>query len=101
MQASNAIKETKELGSNLSVVFFFSSRRRHTRWNCDWSSDVCSSDLVIFVFSFCKYGNRGCFCCQELGLNFSFYFILHKRKDKSSKVASAAYTTNHDIGFYP
>src|SRR6266481_96727 len=25
--------------------FFFSSRRRHTRWNCDWSSDVCSSDL--------------------------------------------------------
>src|SRR6266481_9552653 len=27
------------------IVFFFSSRRRHTRWNCDWSSDVCSSDL--------------------------------------------------------
>src|SRR5689334_24494748 len=27
------------------LVFFFSSRRRHTRWNCDWSSDVCSSDL--------------------------------------------------------
>src|SRR5689334_25059597 len=26
-------------------LFFFSSRRRHTRWNCDWSSDVCSSDL--------------------------------------------------------
>src|SRR6516164_9901594 len=26
--------------------FFFSSRRRHTRWNCDWSLDVCSSDLV-------------------------------------------------------
>src|SRR5438309_3345935 len=26
--------------------FFFSSRRRHTRWNCDWSSDVCSSDLL-------------------------------------------------------
>src|SRR3989338_4998996 len=25
---------------------FFSSRRRHTRWNCDWSSDVCSSDLL-------------------------------------------------------
>src|SRR5438309_6204272 len=29
----------------LCVIFFFSSRRRHTRWNCDWSSDVCSSDL--------------------------------------------------------
>src|SRR2546430_5766771 len=26
--------------------FFFSSRRRHTRFDCDWSSDVCSSDLM-------------------------------------------------------
>src|SRR2546430_5581035 len=26
--------------------FFFSSRRRHTRFDCDWSSDVCSSDLA-------------------------------------------------------
>src|SRR6266480_5176161 len=26
-------------------LFFFSSRRRHTRLTCDWSSDVCSSDL--------------------------------------------------------
>src|SRR5438309_6864572 len=33
----------------MNIIFmdniFFSSRRRHTRWNCDWSSDVCSSDL--------------------------------------------------------
>src|SRR6266487_5467463 len=28
-----------------SIFFFFSSRRRHTRWTGDWSSDVCSSDL--------------------------------------------------------
>src|SRR5690625_1666147 len=27
-------------------MFFFSSRRRHTRWPRDWSSDVCSSDLA-------------------------------------------------------
>src|SRR5438270_9696712 len=27
--------------------FFFSSRRRHTRFDCDWSSDVCSSDLCV------------------------------------------------------
>src|SRR5256886_3908022 len=27
-------------------LFFFSSRRRHTRFDCDWSSDVCSSDLA-------------------------------------------------------
>src|SRR5256885_16859716 len=28
------------------IVFFFSSRRRHTRLQGDWSSDVCSSDLM-------------------------------------------------------
>src|SRR6266487_4740022 len=32
------------------LFFFFSSRRRHTRWTGDWSSDVCSSDL----------GHEGC-----------------------------------------
>src|SRR5436190_10913953 len=31
----------------LLFVFFFSSRRRHTRSLCDWSSDVCSSDLTV------------------------------------------------------
>src|SRR2546430_6053534 len=30
----------------LLLFFFFSSRRRHTRFDCDWSSDVCSSDLA-------------------------------------------------------
>src|SRR6266567_4973329 len=30
----------------ISFFFFFSSRRRHTRFDCDWSSDVCSSDLA-------------------------------------------------------
>src|SRR5690606_39924173 len=29
--------------------FFFSSRRRHTRFSRDWSSDVCSSDLLIAI----------------------------------------------------
>src|SRR5260221_10777967 len=33
------------LGLSLNSFFFFSSRRRHTRSLCDWSSDVCSSDL--------------------------------------------------------
>src|SRR2546427_4847696 len=28
-------------------IIFFSSRRRHTTFDCDWSSDVCSSDLVM------------------------------------------------------
>src|SRR5688572_5076584 len=35
--AGSAVAET---------LFFFSSRRRHTSFDCDWSSDVCSSDLL-------------------------------------------------------
>src|SRR5699024_12095288 len=38
---------------NTSVlIFFFSSRRRHTRSKRDWSSDVCSSDLRRFLVKF-------------------------------------------------
>src|ERR671932_2521292 len=36
-----------------SLLFFFSSRRRHTRSLCDWSSDVCSSDLSVVGPSGC------------------------------------------------
>src|SRR5688500_20243618 len=35
-----------------SAWFFFSSRRRHTRLQGDWSSDVCSSDLEVFASLF-------------------------------------------------
>src|SRR5438477_8481189 len=35
------------MSTNIYLYFFFSSRRRHTRLTCDWSSDVCSSDLFL------------------------------------------------------
>src|SRR5690242_20919861 len=35
-------------------IFFFSSRRRHTRLTCDWSSDVCSSDLCLSTDPTCS-----------------------------------------------
>src|SRR2546427_6984299 len=35
----------------LCFFFFFSSRRRHTRFDCDWSSDVCSSDLFVWTMA--------------------------------------------------
>src|SRR2546430_7686018 len=34
----------KVIADQPEFAFFFSSRRRHTRFDCDWSSDVCSSD---------------------------------------------------------
>src|SRR5205085_7856219 len=35
----------------VTMYFYFSSRRRHTRFDCDWSSDVCSSDLCHYKAS--------------------------------------------------
>src|SRR5437660_9815813 len=32
------------------LLFFFSSRSGYTRWPRDWSSDVCSSDLIVIMF---------------------------------------------------
>src|SRR5690242_21946509 len=57
--------------SLILILFFFSSRRRHRRLTCDWSSDVCSSDL-----SRCSRwpSARGrwcspkcCACCPKIG----------------------------------
>src|SRR5699024_11574321 len=43
----------------LYILFFFSSRRRHTRSKRDWSSDVCSSDLIeLFVLDDGWFGKR-------------------------------------------
>src|SRR5256886_4489694 len=49
LQCSRQIRWTSDATPcyrlGLRLFFFFSSRRRHTRFDCDWSSDVCSSDL--------------------------------------------------------
>src|SRR5437868_14768947 len=42
----------------LSSLFFFSSRRRHTRSKRDWSSDVCSSDLMPGMLEAEQRGGR-------------------------------------------
>src|SRR5712692_9924514 len=43
--AYNVVTCSNDTSASHWWCFFFSSRRRHTSWNCDWSSDVCSSDL--------------------------------------------------------
>src|SRR5439155_16828847 len=52
MRAAQVVVHDLKIGNGVGLgplredhVFFFSSRRRHTRWPRDWSSDVCSSDL--------------------------------------------------------
>ena len=87
--------------------FFFSSRRRHTRSLCDWSSDVCSSDLPIkkwvvpMVFCLGTEGSKislfrngwfQCFPVQELKvpkvpyLEMGGYKVFMFRKDRKSVV---------------
>src|SRR6267143_3644378 len=44
ISARRGLRSTK-CADEMVDLFFFSSRRRHTSWTCDWSSDVCSSDL--------------------------------------------------------
>src|SRR5690348_18503595 len=46
----------------IMVRFFFSSRRRHTIWTGDWSSDVCSSDLTLDFVT----GNLQCIILPRL-----------------------------------
>src|SRR2546422_4671987 len=48
-----------------TVFFFFSSRRRHTRCSRDWSSDVCSSDLALFMIAATAESNRSPFDLPE------------------------------------
>src|SRR5256885_9832149 len=43
---SVVVHETERI--DVCCYFFFSSRRRHTRLQGDWSSDVCSSDLLVY-----------------------------------------------------
>src|SRR5688572_15454732 len=46
------------LDNRLVIFFFFSSRRRHTRFDCEWSSDVCSSDLTVLKVSGTEFRRR-------------------------------------------
>src|SRR5260221_9016627 len=59
------------------LFFFFSSRRRHTRSLCDWSSDVCSSDL-----SSCKrYGREDAYYRIPARIFYKNYPVYHPDRE--------------------
>src|SRR5690606_40100656 len=66
-------------------LFFFSSRRRHTRFSRDWSSDVCSSDLTlpfflvgtIFYFTGSMQGTAEAFRSTNLIWHFTDFTVAH------------------------
>src|SRR5690606_39893972 len=67
------------------MLFFFSSRRRHTRFSRDWSSDVCSSDLWFAVGI--DYGTTNPFAALTLGLGADkrLYLAREWRWDRSEE----------------
>src|SRR2546430_12525659 len=67
-----------------SMCFFFSSRRRHTRFDCDWSSDVCSSDLCKYVSN--KVIVAKMFCTQPVCV----VFDAQAKQDHGSHVSGIA-----------
>src|SRR5205085_8077678 len=75
--------------------FFFSSRRRHTRFDCDWSSDVCSSDLgmrfklwpvyTVERFPWVQVPQIGRASCREKSVDLGGRRIIKKKKKKKKK----------------
>src|SRR5690606_40048708 len=82
----------------VSICFFFSSRRRHTRFSRDWSSDVCSSDLTNrpsapFRFYSGGGGEKGVadFIRQKVGRQFK---VLPATGDKLARATAASVSWN-------
>src|SRR3990167_9823692 len=61
---------------NKDILLFFSSRRRHTRFDCDWSSDVCSSDLLLGRLMSC-----GVKCLDDPRFHEDTFFSRVRRKE--------------------
>src|SRR2546430_2993113 len=59
----------------LVFIFFFSSRRRHTRFDCDWSSDVCSSDLSNMLQSHGYKVTAVEFDSRIIGMAKTFFYL--------------------------
>src|SRR5947209_11595855 len=83
-------RETTSLPPNLlarlrprfiSIVFFFSSRRRHTRYWRDWSSDVCSSDLAGRRGSGHGRGEPRAAITHMVGFNYRFVPAVRHARD--------------------
>src|SRR5256886_3206563 len=72
-------------------VFFFSSRRRHTRFDCDWSSDVCSSDLTARLAQLQRLLG------ERMGKEIFFYSITIDPKRDTPKVLKA-YAEKYGVG---
>src|SRR5690554_7764113 len=75
------------------VFFFFSSRRRHTRCGRDWSSDVCSSDLIAQLsLSKCNWGSAMVRSGSSADWLWERLMSLRMARDRSRSCTSAPYS---------
>src|SRR5207249_9301547 len=75
-------------------IFFFSSRRRHTRSKRDWSSDVCSSDLSVA-------SGRASFLVTRTGYTGEAGFELFPASAEGSWVWESLLKSGADLGIKP
>src|SRR2546430_8335659 len=67
------------------VFFFFSSRRRHTRFDCDWSSDVCSSDLAALLAHIFDVAKK---LAEQSGIHEKGYRTVFRSEEHTSELQS-------------
>src|SRR2546430_5676458 len=97
-----------ESTSCMMIFFFFSSRRRHTRFDCDWGSDVCSSDLStsktplrqslytrIDVAVFCSLTERMRLQLNVENLFDKTYFVNRSEERRVGKECRYRWSTYH------
>src|SRR5690606_41164435 len=66
-------------------VFFFTSRRRHTRFSRDWSSDVCSSDLQFLISSAAPIAKTETTRVEKANIIFSVVILIPLNGSSSCK----------------
>src|SRR6266480_5200012 len=81
--------------------FFFSSRRRHTRLTCDWSSDVCSSDLDAFRMWERAYRLRGACTFERFAHEFDLQRGVMLNTDFSMVMATFVSTSEPSLAWQP
>src|SRR6266566_2718976 len=69
--------------SRIGSPFFLSSRRRHTRLQGDWSSDVCSSDLIGFGAEvFLRRQLQSCLDSLEYDIAVDILLVVHRSEER-------------------
>src|SRR2546430_3859163 len=88
----------------LTCIVFFSSRRRHTRFDCDWSSDVCSSDLLpddeikLRPQKVEKQFHLNSFDYSQYNAGIAFFPPTHRKRDHTARKTGECRSEERRVG---